>query len=151
MSFDNLCKYLSEKYPDAFATWLLGHPPSAPVEVLKTELSIEPIRADFVTFLSTQERILHLEFQVKVATEPPLCPANAGLLGATLPPPSPPHHPSLDLAAPPRSRYHYRNRISSGRDPPSLPRPPALGTRPRASPANARPDAAGDFDRDAIA
>jgi predicted transposase YdaD len=72
MPFDNLCKYLSEKYPTDFATWLLGQPPAAPVEVLKTELSIEPIRADFVTFLSTQARILHLEFQVKVATEPPL-------------------------------------------------------------------------------
>jgi predicted transposase/invertase (TIGR01784 family) len=50
----------------------LGQPPAAPVEVLKTELSIEPIRADFVTFLSTQERILHLEFQVQIASEPPL-------------------------------------------------------------------------------
>lgn len=43
-----------------------------PVEVMKTELSIEPIRADSVTFLRTQERILHLEFQVEVGTEPPL-------------------------------------------------------------------------------
>lgn len=72
MSFDNLCKYLSEKYPDRFAAWLLGQPPACPVQVLKTELSIEPIRADYVTFLSTQDRILHLEFQVKVLTEPPL-------------------------------------------------------------------------------
>ncbi len=72
MPFDNLCKYLSEKYPDRFAAWLLGPPPAGPVQVLKTELSIEPIRADYVTFLSTQERILHLEFQVKVVTDPPL-------------------------------------------------------------------------------
>ena len=71
MPYDNICKYLSEKYPEQFAAWLLGQP-AAPVEVLKTELSIEPIRADFVTFLRTQERILHLEFQVEVASTPPL-------------------------------------------------------------------------------
>ncbi|MFB2938066.1 DUF4351 domain-containing protein [Aerosakkonemataceae cyanobacterium BLCC-F154] len=71
MSFDNLCKLLSEKYPDRFAAWILGElPPS--VQVLKTELSIEPIRADSVTFLNTSERILHLEFQVKLESEPPL-------------------------------------------------------------------------------
>lgn len=71
MSYDNICKYLSEKYSATFAPWLLGQP-LTPVEVLKTELSIEPIRADFVTFLRTQERILHLEFQVEVASDPPL-------------------------------------------------------------------------------
>lgn len=30
------------------------------IEVLKTELSIEPIRADSVTFLQIENRILHL-------------------------------------------------------------------------------------------
>ncbi|HEY9882664.1 MAG TPA: hypothetical protein V6C98_03540 [Thermosynechococcaceae cyanobacterium] len=45
MSFDNLCKLLSEKYPDQFAAWVLGSSPTS-VKVLKTELSIEPIRAD---------------------------------------------------------------------------------------------------------
>ena len=71
MSFDNLCKLLSEKYPDQFATWLLGERPSS-IEVLKTELSIEPIRADSVIFLQTQDRILHLEFQVKLDSDPPI-------------------------------------------------------------------------------
>jgi predicted transposase YdaD len=47
MSFDNTCKYLSEAYPNSFVTWLFGTTPES-VEVLKTELSIEPIRADFV-------------------------------------------------------------------------------------------------------
>lgn len=42
MTFDNLCKYISEKYPVSFATWLLGESP-ATVKVLKTELGIEPI------------------------------------------------------------------------------------------------------------
>jgi predicted transposase YdaD len=57
MSFDNLCKLLAEKHPDCFATWLLGEPSTTPIEVLKTELSIEPIRADSVTFLHTRGQI----------------------------------------------------------------------------------------------
>ncbi|MBW4662592.1 MAG: Rpn family recombination-promoting nuclease/putative transposase [Chroococcus sp. CMT-3BRIN-NPC107] len=69
--FDNLCKYLSEKYPNSFASWLLGKPITVG-EVIKSELSIEPMRADSVTFLRTQERILHIEFQVEVDTNPPL-------------------------------------------------------------------------------
>ncbi|WP_193198106.1 DUF4351 domain-containing protein [Nostoc sp. MG11] len=71
MSFDNLCKLLSEKYPDRFASWVLGTPQSS-VTVLKTELSIEPIRADYVTFLQLQGQILHLEFQTKLESNPPL-------------------------------------------------------------------------------
>ncbi|BAZ40922.1 hypothetical protein NIES4101_68840 [Calothrix sp. NIES-4101] len=71
MSFDNLCKLLSEKYPDRFAKWVLGSE-QASVEVLKTELSIEPIRADYVTFLQLKGRILHLEFQTKWESNPPL-------------------------------------------------------------------------------
>jgi predicted transposase/invertase (TIGR01784 family) len=71
MSFDNCCKLLAEKYPEQFASWLLGQPTQS-VEVLKTELSIEPIRADSVILLRTQERILHIEFQVKLESEPPL-------------------------------------------------------------------------------
>ncbi|GCL40905.1 hypothetical protein NIES80_05950 [Dolichospermum planctonicum] len=57
MSFDNVCKLLAEKYPFDFAKWLLPQAPKT-IKVLKTELSIEPIRADFVTFLQTENRIL---------------------------------------------------------------------------------------------
>lgn len=71
MQFDNLCKYLAEKYPDKFASWLLGEPTTS-VEVLKTELSLEPIRADSVTFLRTQSQILHLEFQVQLPSGKPM-------------------------------------------------------------------------------
>jgi len=71
MSFDNLCELLSEKYPDRFAVWLLGEEARS-VEVLKTELGIEPIRADSVTFLQTTHRILHLEFQTELKSNPPL-------------------------------------------------------------------------------
>ena len=49
VSFDNVCKLLAEKYPLDFARWLLPEEPQS-VKVLNTELSIEPIRADFVTF-----------------------------------------------------------------------------------------------------
>jgi len=40
--------------------------------VLKTELSIEPIRADSLVFLGTQNRILHLEFQTRWPSQPPI-------------------------------------------------------------------------------
>jgi predicted transposase YdaD len=71
MPFDNTCKYLSETYPDRFVTWLFGTTPES-VEVLKTELSIEPIRADFVAHLPEEQRLLQIEFQVKGETDPPL-------------------------------------------------------------------------------
>ncbi len=47
MSYDNVCKIIAEKYPFDFARWLLPVEPRK-IKVLKTELSIEPIRADSV-------------------------------------------------------------------------------------------------------
>ncbi|MEH2167008.1 MAG: DUF4351 domain-containing protein [Nostoc sp.] len=70
MSFDNLCKLLSEKHPATFASWVLGTPQTY-VKVLKNELSIELIRADYVTFLQLQGRILYLEFQTKLESTLP--------------------------------------------------------------------------------
>jgi hypothetical protein len=55
VSFDNVCKLLAEKYPLDFARWLLPEEPRE-IKVLKTELSIEPIRADFLTFLVESRR-----------------------------------------------------------------------------------------------
>jgi predicted transposase YdaD len=49
MAFDNLCKLLAEKYSDRFASWVLGQSIESAI-VLKAKLSIEPIRADSVTF-----------------------------------------------------------------------------------------------------
>jgi len=69
--YDNLCKYLAEKYPDRFASWLLGREITG-TKVFKTELSLEPVRADSVTFLRLADRILHLEFQVKVPQSKPM-------------------------------------------------------------------------------
>jgi predicted transposase YdaD len=71
VSFDNVCKLLAEKYPFDFAKWLLPQEPKT-IKVLKTELSIEPIRADFVTFLQTENRILHIEFQTNPQSKPPI-------------------------------------------------------------------------------
>jgi predicted transposase YdaD len=69
--FDNLCKLLSEKYPLDFARWLLPEEPRT-IAVLKTELSIEPIRADFVSFFRTENRILHIEFQTEATSSIPI-------------------------------------------------------------------------------
>ena len=55
MSTDNICKY-SEQYPESFATWILGEAP-AKADILKTELSVEPVRADFVALLHPQKRM----------------------------------------------------------------------------------------------
>ncbi|MGG6269274.1 Rpn family recombination-promoting nuclease/putative transposase [Leptolyngbya sp. AN03gr2] len=71
MPFDNLCKLLAEKHPDRFAAWILGSTPTS-VKILKSELSIEPIRADSVTFFRTAGRILHLEFQTTWISDPPM-------------------------------------------------------------------------------
>jgi predicted transposase YdaD len=71
VSFDNVCKLLAEKYPLDFARWLLPEEPRE-IKVLKTELSIEPIRADFLTFLQTENQILHIEFQTKATSKTPI-------------------------------------------------------------------------------
>jgi len=71
LSYDNTCKYLAENYPAEFARWLLSSDTSD-IEVLKTELNLEPIRADAVTFLQISNQILHLEFQTSPKSTPPL-------------------------------------------------------------------------------
>ncbi|MDX2256324.1 MAG: DUF4351 domain-containing protein [Pseudanabaenaceae cyanobacterium bins.39] len=75
MSYDNLCKTLIESNPQPFLRWLLGETFSKnaeSVQVLKTELSVEPIRADFVSFLQVGSQILHIEFQTVGDREMPL-------------------------------------------------------------------------------
>jgi len=64
-------KYLAEQYPAEFIRWLLWVQPQD-IQVLKTELTLEPIRADAVTFLQTANQILHLEFQTNPYSEPPI-------------------------------------------------------------------------------
>ncbi|TAE57600.1 MAG: Rpn family recombination-promoting nuclease/putative transposase [Nostocales cyanobacterium] len=60
--YDNICKFLAENYKDDLVTWLLGSP--IPLTKLSpTELSNEPIRADSLILLQSNQLILHSEFQ----------------------------------------------------------------------------------------
>jgi predicted transposase/invertase (TIGR01784 family) len=69
---DNLLKYLAEHYPAALASWLLGKPVTR-VRILKTELSLQPIRADSIYLLETDDEILHVEFETDPTnSEPPV-------------------------------------------------------------------------------
>lgn len=72
MVYDNTCKYLAERFPDAFVQWLLPLEQPTTIQVLKTELIQEPIRADSLTFLQADNQILHLEFQTLSYSNPPL-------------------------------------------------------------------------------
>jgi predicted transposase/invertase (TIGR01784 family) len=71
LTYDNICKYLAEQYPANFIRWLFSSE-STEIQVLKTELSLEPIRADSVTLLQTSNQILHLEFQTLPESDPPM-------------------------------------------------------------------------------
>ena len=71
MTYDNTLKYLVEQYPEQFIRWLLASEPRD-IQILKTELNQEPIRADSVTFLQTANQILHIEFQTLPTSTPPL-------------------------------------------------------------------------------
>ena len=71
MSYDNACKYLAEQYPQAFVRWLLKKDPQS-LQILKTELVDEPIRADALLWLKIGEMVLHLEFQTNPQSYPPL-------------------------------------------------------------------------------
>ena len=71
MTYDNTLKYLVEQYPEQFLRWLLAAEPND-IQILKTELTLEPIRADAVIFLRVANRIVHLEFQTSAVSKPPL-------------------------------------------------------------------------------
>ena len=62
--FDDACKFLAESFSEDFATWLLGEPITL-TQLSPAELSIEPIRADALILLDSDEVILHLEFQTE--------------------------------------------------------------------------------------
>ncbi|WP_013320641.1 Rpn family recombination-promoting nuclease/putative transposase [Gloeothece verrucosa] len=60
--FDNICKFLAENFPDDFAQWLIGSPVRLS-RLSPSELSNEPIRADSLILLQSDELVLHIEFQ----------------------------------------------------------------------------------------
>lgn len=62
--FDNVCKFLAESFSTDFATWLLGSPIKL-TELSPSELFLEPIRADALIMLRSEEIVLHIEFQTR--------------------------------------------------------------------------------------
>jgi predicted transposase YdaD len=59
--YDNTCKFIAETFPTDIATWLLGEP-IALTKLEPSELSVEPIRADSLILLQSEDTILHAEF-----------------------------------------------------------------------------------------
>jgi predicted transposase/invertase (TIGR01784 family) len=60
--FDSTCKFIAATYASDMAAWLLGKPIKL-TELKPSELSLEPIRADSLIFLQSEEVVLHIEFQ----------------------------------------------------------------------------------------
>lgn len=71
MSFDNICKYLASEYPEQLVHWLLAANLDN-IQLLPTELSRDPIRADAIILLPNISQIVHLEFQTLPESDPPL-------------------------------------------------------------------------------
>lgn len=64
--FDPTCKFLAESFPADFATWLLGKPITlTKLKLSPTELLLEPIRADSLILLGSDNLILQIEFQTE--------------------------------------------------------------------------------------
>ncbi|VXD20124.1 conserved hypothetical protein [Planktothrix serta PCC 8927] len=62
--FDNICKFIAENFSEDLASWLLGSPIQL-TQLSPTELSLEPIRADSLILLQSDELVLHTEFQTQ--------------------------------------------------------------------------------------
>ncbi|BAZ37943.1 hypothetical protein NIES4101_38690 [Calothrix sp. NIES-4101] len=62
--FDNVCRFLAESFSADFATWLIGEPVEL-TELSPSELSLEPIRADALILLQSDDLVLHIEFQTE--------------------------------------------------------------------------------------
>jgi predicted transposase/invertase (TIGR01784 family) len=60
--YDDTCRFLAEHFSADFASWLLGKSATL-TELQPSELSLDPIRADALIFLESDEAILHIEFQ----------------------------------------------------------------------------------------
>lgn len=60
--YDSTCKFIACEFSEDIASWLLGQRITL-TELKPSELSVEPIRADNLIFLQSDDLILHLEFQ----------------------------------------------------------------------------------------
>jgi predicted transposase YdaD len=52
--YDSTCKFIALEYSRDLATWLVGKPLDL-TEIKPSELSLEPIRADSLIFLESEE------------------------------------------------------------------------------------------------
>lgn len=68
--YDNTCKFIAETFTTDIATWLLGEPLTL-TKLEPSELSLEPIRADSLIMLQSDEMVLHIEFQTDPDSEIP--------------------------------------------------------------------------------
>jgi predicted transposase/invertase (TIGR01784 family) len=62
--YDDTCRFLAEHFSADFASWLMGEPVTM-TELQPSELSLDPIRADAMMMLQSEEVILHIEFQTQ--------------------------------------------------------------------------------------
>jgi predicted transposase/invertase (TIGR01784 family) len=62
--YDDTCRFLAENFSADFASWLMGEPVTM-TELKPSELSLDPIRADAMMMLQSEEAILHIEFQTQ--------------------------------------------------------------------------------------
>jgi predicted transposase/invertase (TIGR01784 family) len=72
--YDNICKFIAANFTSDLVQWLIGQtiPLTIPLTILEpTELNVEPIRADSLIFLQSEEIILHIEFQTSVSPDIP--------------------------------------------------------------------------------
>ncbi len=60
--YDDTCRFLAEHFSADFASWLLGKAVTL-TELQPSELSLDPIRADALILLESDESVLHIEFQ----------------------------------------------------------------------------------------
>lgn len=68
--YDDTCRFLAENFSADFASWLLGESVTL-TEIQPSELSLDPIRADALILLESDESVLHLEFQTRPDPEIP--------------------------------------------------------------------------------
>jgi predicted transposase YdaD len=64
MSFDKTCKFIAETFTGDLTAWLLDE--AMPLTRMEpSELLLEPIRADSLILLESDNLVLHLEFQTE--------------------------------------------------------------------------------------
>jgi predicted transposase/invertase (TIGR01784 family) len=60
--YDNICRYMAEHFSSDIASWLLGQRITL-TKLSPQELSLQPIRADALILLQSDQVLLHIEFQ----------------------------------------------------------------------------------------